>query len=126
MHSVGFITKQWDTFSADLVFQRIENFQTTNKGDSIVIRKLPEFDFSSRDREISSAVIPIWVSFDSSAGLVKRSQPLFVQTQQFVDRVDAAAYNYGIFLGGFSPHPQLGARNALWRATVPEILLTRV
>jgi LPS-assembly protein len=87
VHSVGYITKQWDTFSADLVFQRTENFQTTNKGDSIVIRKLPELEFSSRDREISDAVIPIWVSFDSSAGLLKRSQPLF-QTQQFVDRVD--------------------------------------
>lgn len=87
VHSIGFITKQWDTFSADLVFQRTENFQTTNKGDSIVIRKLPELEFSSRDRQISSAVIPLWVSFDSSAGLLKRSQPLF-QTQQFVDRVD--------------------------------------
>ncbi len=87
VHSIGFITKQWDTFSADLVFDRLENFQSTNKGDSIVIRKLPELEFSSRDREISDAVIPIWVSFDSSAGLLKRSQPLF-QTQQFVDRVD--------------------------------------
>ena len=87
VHSIGFITKQWDTFSADLVFQRTENFQTTNPGDSIVIRKLPELEFSSRDREISSAGIPIWVSFDSSAGLLKRSQPLF-QTQQFVDRID--------------------------------------
>jgi LPS-assembly protein len=87
VHSIGFITKQWDTFSADLVFQRTENFQTTNPGDSIVIRKLPELEFSSRDREISSSVIPIWVSFDSSAGLLKRSQPLF-QTQQFVDRID--------------------------------------
>ena len=87
VHSIGFITKQWDSFSADLVFQRTENFQTTNPGDSIVIRKLPELDFSSRDREVSNSVIPIWVSFDSSAGLLKRSQPLF-QTQQFVDRVD--------------------------------------
>ncbi|MCU1275339.1 MAG: Organic solvent tolerance protein, partial [Bryobacterales bacterium] len=46
--SVGFITKQWSSFSFSTVFARIENFQSAQTHDSIVIRKLPEFDFSSR------------------------------------------------------------------------------
>ena len=42
--------------------------------DSIVIRKLPEVDFSSRDQQPWSR-LPIWVSFDSAAGLLRRIQP---------------------------------------------------
>jgi len=33
--------------------------------------------------------VPLWVSFDSVAGLVRRNQPLF-QTRQFVERFDVA------------------------------------
>ena len=50
VHSVGYITKQWSSYSLDLVFQRIDNFQSIEKGDSVIIRKLPELEFSSRDR----------------------------------------------------------------------------
>ncbi len=35
--------------------------------------------------------LPVWISFDSSAGLLDRSQPLF-QTRQFVDRLDFAPH----------------------------------
>jgi LPS-assembly protein len=86
--SVGFITKHWSTFNFDSVFSRLQNFQSTLPNDTIVIRKLPEVDFSSRDHQISDKV-PIWISFDSSAGLLYRSQLLF-QTRQFTDRVDIA------------------------------------
>jgi LPS-assembly protein len=92
--SVGFITKQWSSFSFNTVFARIENFQSTQPHDSIVIRKLPEFDFSSRDRKIWDR-FPIWVSFDSSAGLLHRSDPVFqsqpgLQTGSFMERTDLA------------------------------------
>jgi LPS-assembly protein len=89
--SVAFITKQWSTFSFDSEASRLENFQSTLPGDTIVIRKLPEVDFSSRDHQISDGIIPVWVSFDSSAALLHRSQPLF-QTRQFVDRLDLAPH----------------------------------
>jgi hypothetical protein len=87
LYEIGSITKQWSTYSLDLVFARIDNFQSTEKGDAIVIRKLPELQFSSRDRQISEKVLPIWVSLDSSAGLLRRTQPLF-QTRQFTERAD--------------------------------------
>ena len=86
VHSVGFLNKNWDTFVFNAVFARQENFQSAAPGDSIVIRKLPEFEFSSRDRRLWDKV-PVWVSFDSAAGLLRRTQPLF-QTRQYVERLD--------------------------------------
>jgi LPS-assembly protein len=41
-----------------------------------VIKKLPELDLSSRDHQVAEG-LPIWYSFDSSAGLLSRSQPDF-------------------------------------------------
>jgi len=87
--SVGYVTKNWDTFSFGSEFSRLENFQSTLPGDTIIIRKLPEVDFSSRDRLISDSLVPIWVSFESSAALLDRSQLLF-KTRPFVDREDLA------------------------------------
>jgi LPS-assembly protein len=87
-HSRGYLTRQWSTFSLNLTAERIQNFQTVLPGDHIVIRKLPSVEFNSRDKLVSDRVLPIWVSFQSSASLVRRTQPLF-QTRQFVDRFDA-------------------------------------
>jgi LPS-assembly protein len=80
------VTRQWDAFGADAVFQRVENFQSLEPNDTIVIRKLPQFEFSSRDRRLFRNV-PIWVSWQSEAGLVRRKQLLF-QTRNFLDRMD--------------------------------------
>lgn len=86
VRSVGFIRKDWQTYGLNFVFQRNENFQSIQPNDTIVIRKLPEVEFSSRDRQIWSD-LPIWISWDSSAGLLRRSQLLF-QTRQFLERID--------------------------------------
>lgn len=85
-NSTAFVGKDWSTFFFRTVFDRSENFQSALPGDSITVRKLPEVDFSSRDRQILKD-IPLWYSFDSSAGLLQRTQPLF-QTRQFVPRLD--------------------------------------
>ena len=90
VHSVGFINKNWSTFTFNTVFARLENFQrpelqvsdpVTGKihtqADSVIIRKLPELDLSSRDRPILNGKIPVWFSFQSSAGLLFRGQPIF-------------------------------------------------
>jgi LPS-assembly protein len=72
-YSVGFISKNWSSFTFNTVFARLENFQSTQPHDSIVIRKLPEFN-ASRDRQVWDRGLPIWVSFDSSVGLLRRAQ----------------------------------------------------
>ena len=92
--SVGFIARDWSSFSFDTVASRLESFQSTAPGDDILIRKLPEADFSSRDRQIWEN-LPIWVSFDSSAGLLDRRNPLVsgqpaFQTPVLTERADFA------------------------------------
>lgn len=106
--SVGFVAKDWSSFSFDTVFSRLESFQsstpititqgshTTTETDAIFIRKLPEVDFSSRERQIWDK-LPIWFSFDSTAGFLDRSEPHFqtgqvtqvgIATPSFTGRVD--------------------------------------
>jgi LPS-assembly protein len=87
VHSVGFAGKHWDNYGLNFLFERNENIQSIRPDDKIVIRKLPEAQFVARERRIWSRGLPLWVSFDSRAGLVRRNQPLF-QTRQFLERVD--------------------------------------
>ncbi len=114
IHSVGFINKSWDTFTFNAIFARLQNFQSsevpvTNPGDTaahyvgnaVTIRKLPEGEFTSRDRRIWDK-LPIYFSFESSAGLLFRSQPVFnggttaivdnFQTSQFMNRSSFAPH----------------------------------
>ncbi|GIU73020.1 MAG: hypothetical protein KatS3mg004_0107 [Bryobacteraceae bacterium] len=81
------VSRDWSTYSFNAVFTRQQNFQSAAPGDTIMIRKLPQFEFESRDRELARGPLPVWVSWSASAGLLQRTQPLF-QTRQFVERFD--------------------------------------
>ena len=110
VHSIGSISKHWSTYDLDLVASRTENFQSTAEGDSIVIRKLPELEFASRDKQISEKVLPVWISFESSAGLLRRSQPLF-QTRAFTERADfQPRITTALYWKGFSLIPSFSVR----------------
>jgi LPS-assembly protein len=84
-HSVGYVTRHWSDFGFNLVAERIANFQSTAANDEIVLRKLPEVQFITREHAIRK--LPVWVSLDSSYGLEHRTEPEF-QTRQFVQRVN--------------------------------------
>ena len=117
IHSVGFVNKNWSSFTVNTIFARLENFQTseinTNTADSphyvanaVTIRKLPEVEFTSRNRRILDR-LPFYFSFDSSAGLLYRSYPIFnsdnsalvdnFQTGQFMNRSSFAPRVTGAF-----------------------------
>jgi LPS-assembly protein len=124
--SVGFITKNWSSFSFNTVFSRLENFQSTAPHDSILIRKLPEFDFASRDLQVWHS-LPIWVSFDSSLGLLYRSDPAF-QTQPafhtgpFTERADLAPRVMTAFdWKGFHLVPSFSIRETHYSETLPNV-----
>ena len=100
VHSVGFVDKDWSRYSLSVVAARLEDFQsaelpvtnlatgtTSTQTDAVIIRKLPEADFSGREQQIGK--LPLWFSFDSSAGLLYRYEPLYQQ--------------YGV--GQFEPNP---------------------
>ena len=117
-HSVGYAEKHFGDFDAYIVAQRSVNFLSTTPGDEISIRKLPEAEFSEREHEFRAGSLPFWVSFDSSAGLLKRSQNLF-QTRQFVPRFDfeptvTTAFRWG----GLQLIPSFGIRETGYGSSV--------
>jgi len=86
-HSVGFVMKHWSSYTFDVVADRDEEFENAIPNQTIIIKKLPEANFLSRDRQILGGVVPVWFSFNSSAGFLDRTQPEF-QTPTFVSRLD--------------------------------------
>ncbi len=117
--SVGSLTKHWSSFGTNIVFDRDEVFQFRAPGElapnpdlKVITRKLPEFEFLSRERQINTRVLPIWVSLESSAGLYRRDEPLFA-TRQFMDRVNIEPRVTTAFeWKGFSLVPTFSARAA--------------
>lgn len=127
VHSTGYVERHWAGYGLSIAFARLENIQrpgdydyTLKKykpDDKILIRKLPEVDFVTRDRQILLGKLPVWVSLESSAGLLRRSQPLF-QTQQFVDRVDFQPRVMTAFRWkGFSLLPSFSIRETSYGAS---------
>ena len=117
VHSIAYLTKHWSTYSFNGVFANNEIFQSTLADDKITIRKLPSIEFASRDRQVTHT-FPIWVSFDSSVALMRRTQPLF-QTRQFVDRADIAPRVMTAFrLFGVNLIPSFSARETQYGSSV--------
>lgn len=110
IRSIGFVSKNFSSFSLNASLQRDENFQTTDAGDTVVIRKLPSVEFNSHSRELLGGPVPLFLSFDSEFGLVSRTQTTF-QTRRFVQRGDFYPRVSTRFAWkGFRLRPTFGAR----------------
>jgi len=115
-HSVGFITKHWSDYGVDVVAERNVNFQSTAPNDEIVLRKLPEVQFTEREHEI--AKLPVWFSFDSSYGLERRTEPEF-QTRQFVQRVSfEPRVMTAVHWHGFDLAPSFGVHEIAYDSSI--------
>src|SRR3954447_24861794 len=81
IYSIGFLQRHFkkDSATLNIVFQRDQLFQSITPVDQpsnqVVIQKLPSFEFSVRDYEVKKAPLPIWVSLESSLGLLTREEP---------------------------------------------------
>ena len=121
-HSVGYVTRHWSDFGFNLVAERNVNFQSTAPNDEIVLRKLPEVQFITREHAIRN--LPIWVSIDSSYGLERRNQPLF-QTRQFVQRVNFEPRIMTAFhWRGFDLAPSFGIHEIAYDSSIGNNLVT--
>jgi LPS-assembly protein len=113
IHSVGFLNKNFSTYTTDIVFARLENFQSSeiqvqDPGatdprfikNAVTIRKLPEIEFTGRDRAIFKN-LPLYFSFESSSGLLFRSQPPFNSSYQPIDTFQTSAFTNR---SSISPH----------------------
>jgi len=122
-HSVGFVTKHWSSFGVYLVADRDVEFQSVAPDDKVVIRKLPDVEFLSRDRQIVDG-LPVWFSLDSSAGFFDRTQPDF-QTRQFVDRVDIYPHlTTALHFAGFSLVPTFSVRETNYGSSIQNGVLS--
>jgi LPS-assembly protein len=135
VHSVGFINKNWSSFTCNAVFARLENFQRQEvevrdpvtgalrlEADSVILRKLPEVELTSRHRQIWSR-LPVWFSLQSSAGLLYRAQPVFdgdtlidkFQTGHFMNRLNLAPHvSTALRWKGFHLIPGFGVRETYY------------
>ena len=144
IHSVMFANKNWSNYTVNAVFARLQNFQSSEipitspgetaphyESNSVIIRKLPEVEFSGRNRRIWDK-LPFYFSFDSSAGLLYRYQPVFnkdntalldtFQTGQFMNRSSVSPYITGAFhWAGIHLVPSFGIQETYYGETqVPD------
>ncbi len=135
--SSGYLDKSWSTYTFDLVVSRNQVFHnveqevvnpTTGKtslspADAVSLHKLPEAILTSRDHNIF-ANLPLWFSFDSSAGFMSRYEPFFdstgtqvidtFQTNFFTGRIHFAPHLTTAFhLGPIHIVPSVGVRRDL-------------
>ncbi len=86
-HTVAYVAKEFSSFFFTTALVRHENFQTTERDDTIVIRKLPSIEFNSREHELVRGAAPVWFTLDSAADLLGRSQKDF-RTRNLSERID--------------------------------------
>jgi len=86
-HSVGYVTRSFSSFFLNAALVRHENFQTTQKDDTIVIRKLPSIELASREHPLWRGRLPLYLTLDSSLELLGRRQPGF-ETRRLAERLD--------------------------------------
>ncbi len=121
-HSVGYITRHWSDFGVAFVAQRNVNFQSTTPNDEIILRKLPEANFTTRERAIGT--LPVWVSLDSSYGLQGRTQPEF-QTRRFVQRLSfEPRVMTAVHWSGFDLAPSFGIHEIVYDSSIGNSLVT--
>lgn len=129
-HSVGYIDKHFGDFAFYVVAQQNVDFQSTTPNDVVTIRKLPEAQFQERDHEFHLGAQPFWFSFQASAGLESRAQPLnpalslleaspLISTGLFVPRTDfAPEVNTAFHWEGFSLVPSFGIRETTYGSSI--------
>jgi LPS-assembly protein len=87
VHSTVYVAKHWSSFDLNFVATRVENFLSTTPDDKVSLRRMPSVEFRTRDRQVNERILPVWISLDSNASFVRRSQRSFT-TAQFIDRLD--------------------------------------
>jgi LPS-assembly protein len=97
-HSTVSLQKNFSYYTFTTAATRAEDYLSTTVGDSVIIRKMPEFDLTGRDRQLTGGNLPLWFSFDSSFTLFHRVEPTaaaeptavpgFYETSQFSSRAD--------------------------------------
>jgi LPS-assembly protein len=115
LDSSGFLDKSWSTYTFDVVVSRTQVFTETEQPitnpttgktsltppNAVNLHKFPELNLVSRDHSILDR-LPVWYSFDASAGLMARNEPIFNSGGTAV--VDQFQTNFFTGRIHFAPH----------------------
>ncbi len=74
IQSFGYLTKNFDSYHFNVLLSRTENFQSLQENDTVRLRALPMLELNSLERPLWPNS-PLWISWNSSASLVGRSEP---------------------------------------------------
>ncbi len=109
--SVAFVSKNFSGFSFNTMASRYQNFQSTTRGDQILILHMPTFELSSQERPIFGRLMG---AFDTTAEAVSRREPDFV-TSNLVGRFDVnPRVALPLVLKGWSLRPEIGLRDTYY------------
>jgi LPS-assembly protein len=84
--SIGYLQRHFhdDAYTLAIAMKRDQEFQgITFQGQApnqVIIQKLPSIEFSGRDQQIISGPLPLWFSFESSAGALTRDESTSIAT----------------------------------------------
>ena len=80
---IGHISKYWGPYAFNIAASRIETFQwptaesfpnAASTDNSLSIRKLPTFEFNSRDQQVADGPLPLYVSWDANFSFLHRQE----------------------------------------------------
>jgi LPS-assembly protein len=109
--SVAFVSKNFSGFSFNTMTSRYQNFQSTTRGDQILILHAPTFELSSVERPLARRLM---TSFDVTAEGVSRREPDFV-TSSLVGRFDVfPRISLPMTAKGWSFRPEIGLRDTVY------------
>lgn len=81
VYSLGYLQRRFksDTYAFNIVMERDQLFEGVTpygrEANQVVVQKLPSLEFHGQDQNVTHTSIPVWFSFDTSAGLLTRSEP---------------------------------------------------
>jgi len=112
--SVAFASKNFHGYSFGVMSSRYQNFQSTTKGDQILLVHAPTVEFSGMERRMGSSRL-VW-AFDATGEGLSRREPEFV-TSNLVGRLDLRPrLALPITVGGWSLRPEIALRDTYYTA----------
>lgn len=91
--SIGYLQRHFnhDAESLNIVFQRDQLYEAATLSntpkDDVVIQKLPSVEFFGREQQITPS-LPLWFSFSSTAGLLRRQESDYLANGSSVFTLD--------------------------------------
>ncbi|HEX4169449.1 MAG TPA: putative LPS assembly protein LptD, partial [Bryobacteraceae bacterium] len=97
VYSLGYLQRHFhdDLYTVNIVAERDQLFEALTpygqQANQVIVQKLPSIEFNGRDHDLWHGPFPLWFSFNTSMGLLDRSEP----TQIGANNVPTAVLNTG-------------------------------